>query len=1560
MFDFNEFNNAEPLPMYLCRPNNKVICELNGVEDDTTSLTINLNNQYEFTFDYDKYIMVDDEQVLANGFNKLSFGMKILVPKIGFFRMEHPVYNYDGEKIVKSITAYSIDCELEDKGIYNFKVNTGEKTSFEYLVQYEDGETESLLNEYTGIPYDYILFDNTFPDQLRIIRGKYSDGTYTDSDVITEIKQYCDLIPRLKSRIITSDDSSSIEEYVSYTYDSSGENIIGVELYNFNARIDKLIDFYTKYHDQLSLVSLVLKNHNCDWEVGEIDPDLANKKFKFDIDGSNVYGFLTQDVASAAECVFQFDLFRKKVNAILIKNIGKDSGVFIDRANLLNTLEINCEDTRLYTRYTVSGADDLGIEYVNFGSNRITDLTYFMKVRDQDGDLIYVTDELAQKYEQYKADVEIAREKYIELSKEYNQLLIDIDELKYKMPNDVVKTEWGNFTAEELEAAETSYTNLLNTLLTLYKEDYGTAGCNDDGSVKESVIKESIYWVDYVCYNQALEQIKQAALALQNGSNYSKIDNEEIKASIEAYKTEWTLYGTSELQCIISTYDEQMKALVQAEDIVLKSNSEAPKKWSELTDAEKSDFNCVDINYNINYDQYIKAYNERNDCQKYLDTLLSELSKKENELQNFQDQRSNLAKLVTIEGYNRDKLGEIVALENPDTDSYFTTDEIRTLNLLYVDTEYSNENILTTSLNNVVTTVDVQRDLLKDAQEKISIASQPQTTFSVDIDDILCMPEFKDYEFIPGNYVYVEYQDDYYVKLRLCTMEFNPRIPTIAPKITFTNYAVSNSKRNDLSFLLGESSGGSSGGSSSGGSSGGGTYGESDDIDVTVSNTMLAKLLNTEMFGSRVSNVVLDTLKLNTINAKTATFGGLSDGTTTIDGRCLTTGWIISNDYDGDKAKGTISNTKGSIINLTNGYFNFGGGKLTWNGTILSVTGDVTTGNLDATGGTIGGFTIGTNKIYATGTDGYTIAMQKWVDGENKWVFAAGGKDHSNYADCPFRVSYDGSLYATKATIKGEINATSGTIGGCSISDGVLQVKSANITEKLTADKLNVTSLSSISANLGSITAGSINIGSGKFTVTSDGVLTATGATISGTLTAGAGSKIGGWTIGAGKIYGGAENSNQTTVMQVPSDSTTYVFAAGGNSHDSYSDCPFRVTKNGKLTAEDATILGSITATTLKAKSAFKLYEQNSSGDTKTFNVIKSVNSTGWWDANNYEIDFGLGDDINVIRFEKDASAGSHIRIGWTRDDGKLSASYVTNGIGIYGQGLTLYGLDTIDISSDGSIDISANSINIGIGKVSMGYTNDSYKLAVSSFICDGHVRTTGSYGWISEDHKGGWYMKDDTWIRSYGSKSIYHDSGILRTDGTLQVGASGAYFSSNSSMTKIQNLRFLDWNESNQKDPTYRRPTSSASTDGNRVGYISSKINSSGTYYLTVQGQYGTTGTTYETRNFTATTSDIRLKKNIADTNKTAMPIINQMKLRQFDWISGAHQDLGFVADELELLDSRLTIGGGKNKDGSMNVKSIDTLNLLAYVVKGIQEMYQELEELKEENKILRESIKK
>ena len=65
----------------------------------------------------------------------------------------------------------------------------------------------------------------------------------------------------------------------------------------------------------------------------------------------------------------------------------------------------------------------------------------------------------------------------------------------------------------------------------------------------------------------------------------------------------------------------------------------------------------------------------------------------------------------------------------------------------------------------------------------------------------------------------------------------------------------------------------------------------------------------------------------------------------------------------------------------------------------------------------------------------------------------------------------------------------------------------------------------------------------------------------------------------------------------------------------------------------------------------------------------------------------------------------------------------------------------------------------------------------MSTIYTNNWFRAQGNSGLYFQDYGGGWNMIDSTWIRSYGGKSIYQESGILRTDGILQVGLNGNRF---------------------------------------------------------------------------------------------------------------------------------------------------------------------------------------
>ena len=105
-------------------------------------------------------------------------------------------------------------------------------------------------------------------------------------------------------------------------------------------------------------------------------------------------------------------------------------------------------------------------------------------------------------------------------------------------------------------------------------------------------------------------------------------------------------------------------------------------------------------------------------------------------------------------------------------------------------------------------------------------------------------------------------------------------------------------------------------------------------------------------------------------------------------------------------------------------------------------------------------------------------------------------------ANCDLNFAKKGTNYVASVSSLNPLGSESSaatltfTVGNEPVGSGDIQ---ANV---ITATEINVANLAAISADLGSITAGSMNIGSGNFTVSSSGVMTCTGATVSGAITA--------------------------------------------------------------------------------------------------------------------------------------------------------------------------------------------------------------------------------------------------------------------------------------------------------------------------------------------------------------------------------------------------------------------------------------------------------------------------
>lgn len=189
-------------------------------------------------------------------------------------------------------------------------------------------------------------------------------------------------------------------------------------------------------------------------------------------------------------------------------------------------------------------------------------------------------------------------------------------------------------------------------------------------------------------------------------------------------------------------------------------------------------------------------------------------------------------------------------------------------------------------------------------------------------------------------------------------------------------------------------------------------------------------------------------------------------------------------------------------------------------------------------------------------------------------------------------------------------------------------------------------------------------------------------------------------------------------------------------------------------------------------------------------------------------------------------------------------------------------------------------------------------------------------------------------------------------TDGSATVGKG---LSVGGNATVDGTLMFYDLeNQAKTSGKVKRQPVASVSADDSQVAYLfsgtGSKHGDTATYRrLGIRAKWGGSGFSTDYLYTTSQVSDIRLKENIENSETDALETVNRMKVRQFDWkerMGGWHQDIGFVADELEEIDPNLALGGGYDENGEMDIKQINSPYLLNYAIKAIQELSAKVDE--------------
>lgn len=1017
----------ESSKIYLCKADCSILGNISGLKIETCNLKKHAVEQWEITFDVEKYVNDNScELKQSDYYDSIDTMMRLYLDgqDQAFFVIDsEPIVKGEGLQEIKSVTAHSIECELYTLNLKNFKINCGTKDSQEYLVTDTNGNFNNI-NPYTNLPYNYI------------------------------------------------------------------------SLINYN-------------NHQLSLLHLALQNTS--WSVDEnINSDICDIRKSFDVSCTNIYDFLTNIVSPATSIIFDFDRKHKKIKAIKADTYGEDTGIFVTMRNLMNSFEITSSSNNdLITKLFPTGADNLSIEQVNFGKDYIINLDYFMNTLNEYGDYKYVSKELHDKYNTWKNYRDIdritfngkqctRREQYIELSKLYGQTILDINELKNRVPNDGAVTDYKTFSLEELKLHLNAFNKALVSLVTIYKNEYGVSEIGNAPNYTPTPssavnIKDTPYWHDFYAYKESIiPQIEEALkmycqtdsngnLMTDSNGNFIEIDtgnpnyyaDPSIVKEIDAYKYEWSLYGLDELESKKKAWYEVVNLLFN-ECFIATGTISNPTSYRTPDDAGWNSLSIVQQKEFTSKTSYIDKLNSYLDymsfdirdnsltksrckgiirqCNDAIAERKREISNAENLQNSYYIQRINLANSVSLENFKVN--GTLL----------FTDKDLDIINSLIKEEDYDNSNILITNLDDIVTTVDAQDELYQSATEELFKLSQPQYSFSTEMDNLYSLEEFQAYHehFDIGNFIRAGFEvredisDVNFIKLRVISLEYNPLQSSENLSVEFSTMTKGLNGISDLAFILGESDSPSSSSSSSSGSGSGGSYGNND-VNVQMSNNMINALLSTELFGTTITDVILDSIKANKGNFNTllshsgifdsleagrikisgecifdfirssnfcdiegteagsmmsmtdgsfsfaggllsykpgsgliikgyadkdtvdtlvtdinglgsnftTLVNGLATGETKIYGGCLSTGNIISQNYNGGTIENPIGNTQGSILCLDDGRFNFGGGKLKFDGNNLNVDGDITANTLYANGiGSIAGWTFNNAALF--------------------------------------------------------------------------------------------------------------------------------------------------------------------------------------------------------------------------------------------------------------------------------------------------------------------------------------------------------------------------------------------------------------------------------------------------------------------------------------------------------------------------------------------------------------------------------------------------------------------
>lgn len=478
----------EPKFIYLATPDKRLYGVLNGVDENSVSVTENANNTNSLSFTV--YKNIDGKP--SAFYDNIDVLMRIFIDDEWYIINEAPQIDHDGIKEYKTVSAESAEIELSNYDLATFLIGQGTEASCE-MMYYNKHQKDFPVYEKDSDGNTVFDSDGNPKVKYSFPVVKFCDKDNPELSLLHLALYYAKLIPET---ITTDKDGNEVVDWVS-NIDKSPWKIGYIDTMP-KEYIDYTVSFDGKEHVGKTRVSY-----------------LPEESYAFNIDNSDLYSFLTQDVAGAFNCVFVFDTVNCLINAYYVEHIGTDTNAYIGWRNVQNSITATNTDD-LYTAYTVSGGDGLtGIEQANFGSSEIEDYSYFMK------DNRYLPQSLIDKYREWLKFRESKRDSYVAANKNYWKTYDKAVELMSRVPSDSSIQDWTTKSLEDLMSYYDDFTAMIRGYEKLYVDK--------NGNFDIDALKNSSSWDNYC------EILNYTIPTIVNEIAKKKTDKTELSEELKSY-----------------------------------------------------------------------------------------------------------------------------------------------------------------------------------------------------------------------------------------------------------------------------------------------------------------------------------------------------------------------------------------------------------------------------------------------------------------------------------------------------------------------------------------------------------------------------------------------------------------------------------------------------------------------------------------------------------------------------------------------------------------------------------------------------------------------------------------------------------------------------------------------------------------------------------------------------------------------------------------------------------------------------------------------------------------